>query len=77
MTNSFFEIFGFDVKSNRLQKLYTDKFALFSEVWKLLVDNCFTNHKLGVFITVVEQLFPSKARWTFTLFMTLEPDKFG
>ena len=63
MTNSYFEIFGFDVKSNRLQKLHTDKFALFLEVWKFLVDNCFTNYKLGVFITVVEQLFPSKARW--------------
>jgi len=33
---------SFDVKSNRLQRLHTDKFALFSEVWNHFVNNCYT-----------------------------------
>ena len=56
----------FDVKSNRSHRLQTDKFALFSEVWTHLTDNCCVLYKPGAFITVDEQLFPSKSRCPFT-----------
>lgn len=78
--NRFCEILRFlrfDMKSNRSQRLQTDKFALFSEVWNQFIDNCQTSYKPGAFITVDEQLFPSKARCPFTQFMASKPDKFG
>ena len=34
-------------------------------------------YKPGAFITVDEQLFPSKARCSITQYMALKPDKFG
>ena len=67
----------FDVKSNRLQRLQTDKFALLSEVWNHFVSNCCTCYKPGAFITIDEQLFPSKARCPFTQFMASKPAMFG
>ena len=78
--NRFCEIFRFlrfDVKSNRSHRLQTDKFALFSEVWTQFTDNYCTLYKPGAFITVDEQLFPSKARCPFTQYMASKPDKFG
>ena len=51
----------FDVKSNRLQRLQTDKFALFSGVWNHIINNCCTCYKSVAFITINGQLFPSKA----------------
>ena len=52
----------FDVKLNCSHRLQTDKFALFWEVWTHFTDNCCALYKPGAFITVYEQLFPSKAR---------------
>ena len=78
--NQFCEILRFlrfGVKSNRSQRLQTDKFALFSEVWTHFTDNCCALYKSGAFITVDEQLFPSKARCPFTQYMASKPDKFG
>ena len=67
----------FDVKSNRSHRLQTDNFALLSEVWAHFTDNCCALYKPEPFITVDEQLFPSKARCPFTQYMTSKPDKFG
>ena len=78
--NRFCEILRFlrfDVKSGRSQRLQTDKFALFSEVWNRFISNCIACYKPGPFITVDEQLFPSKARCPFTQFMASKPDKYG
>ena len=78
--NRFCEILRFlrfDVKSNRSHRLQIDKFALFSEVWTHFTDNCCALYKPGGFITVDEQLFPSKARCPFTQYMASKPDKFG
>jgi len=78
--NRFCEILRFlrfDMKSSRSQRLQTDKFALFSEVWNHFTDNCYILYKPGAFITVDEQLFPSKARCPFTQYMASKPDKFG
>ena len=52
---------SFDIKSNRSQRLQTEKFDLFSEVWNRVIDNCYTAYKPQPFITVDEQFFPSKA----------------
>jgi len=67
----------FAVKSNRLQRLQADKFVLFLEVWNHIISNCCTCYKPRAFITIDEQLFPSKARCPFTQFMASKPDKLG
>ena len=66
---------SFDIKSNRSQKLQTEKFDLFSEIWNRVIDNCYTAYKPQAFITVDEQFFPSKG--FFSQFMVSKPDKFG
>ena len=78
--NRFCEILRFlrfDVKSSRLHRLQTDKFALFWEIWNRLISNCIICYKPGAFITVNEQLFPSKATCPFTQFIASKPDKYG
>ena len=78
--NRFSEILRFlrfDTKSDRSQRLKTDRFALFSVVWNRFIDNCISCYTPGAFITVDEQLFPSKCRCPFTQFMASKPDKYG
>ena len=78
--NSFSEMlrfFRFDTKSHRSQRLKADRFALFSVVWNRFIDNCISCYTPGVFITLDEQLFPSKCRCSFTQFMASKPDKYG
>ena len=78
--NPFSEILRFlrfDTKSDRSQRLKTDIFALFSVVWNRFIDNCISCYTPGAFITVDEQLFPSKCRCPFTQFMASKPDKYG
>jgi len=78
--NRFLEItrfIRFDVKSTRSTRLQTDKFALFSDVWNRFIENCQAAYIPGAFITVDEQLFPSKTRCPFTQFMPAKPDKYG
>ena len=67
----------FDKKSSRSERLQTDKFALFSTVWNRFIENFIAYYKPGAFLTVDEQLFPSKARCPFTQFMASKPDKYG
>ena len=67
----------FDKKSTLSQRLQTDKFALFSTVWNRFIENSVACYKPGGFLTVDEQLFPSKARCPFTQFMASKPDKYG
>ena len=71
--NRFSEILRFlrfDTKSDRSQRLKTDRFAL------KVIDNCISCYTPGAFITVDEQLFPSKCRCPFTQFMASKPDKY-
>ena len=49
-------------RSNRSERLKTDKFALASEPWKTFIENSITCYKPGENITIDEQLFPSEAR---------------
>ncbi|XP_073529685.1 uncharacterized protein [Phyllobates terribilis] len=67
----------FDEKSTRSERLQTDKFALFSTVWDRFIENCIACYKPGPYITVDEQLFPSKPRCPFTQYMPSKPDKYG
>lgn len=67
----------FDEKSSRAERLKTDKFACFSEVFYRFIANCQSNYVPGPLISVDEQLFPSKARCPFTQFMASKPDKYG
>ena len=67
----------FDDRNQRIQRLQTDKFAMISEVWYKFIDNSQNCYKPGPYITIDEQLFPTKARCRFTQYMPNKPDKFG
>ena len=74
--NCFIEIFRFNKKSVRSQRLKTDKFALISEIWNKFIENSQNYYKPGAKITVDKQLFPMKARCRFTQYKPNKPDKF-
>jgi len=67
----------FDRKSDREVRLQTDKFAMFSQVWKAFVDNCISAFKPKENLTIDEQLIPCKTRCRFIQYMPNKPDKFG
>lgn len=67
----------FDLRTERSQRLRTDKFALCSDLWDSFIVNCNSLYKPGPELTVDEQLFPSKARCPFTQYMPNKLDKFG
>ena len=78
--NRFCEIMRFlrfDLRSTRLSRLQTNKFAFISAVWDKFVENCIVCYKPGENITGDEQLFPTKARCRFTQYMANKPEKFG
>ena len=78
--NRFCEIMRFlrfDLRSTRLSRLQTNKFALISAAWDKFVENCIVCYKPGENITVDEQLFPTKTRCRFTKYVANKPDKFG
>ena len=72
--NRLCEIFRFNRFDKRLK---TDESALHSVVWKRFIENSIASYKAGGFVSVDEQLFPSKARCPFTQFMPLKSDKYG
>ncbi|KAK9686055.1 Transposase IS4 [Popillia japonica] len=63
----------FDQKSNRLARLH----AHMSYVWDTFIENCQKYYKPGPYISIDEQLFPTKARCRFMQFMGSKPDKYG
>ena len=67
----------FDKRSERSERLQTDKFALISETWNRFVSNSQACYKPQQNITVDEQLFPTKARCRYTQYMPNKPHKFG
>lgn len=67
----------FDDRNQRSQRLQTDKFGMISEVLDKFIDNSQNCYKPGLYITIDEQLFPTKARCRFTQYMPNKPDKFG
>lgn len=63
--NDFTEILRFirfDKKSERSQRLKSDKFALVSAVWDRFIENSMNCYKPGPNITIDEQLLSTKAR---------------
>ena len=48
----------YDLRSTRLSRLQTDKFALISAVCDKFVENCIVCYKLGENIAVDKQLYP-------------------
>ena len=62
--NRFSEILRFlrfDTKLDRSQRLKTDRFALFSVVWNMFIDNCISCYTPGAFITVMNSFSPANA----------------
>ena len=64
------------INSRIVQRLKTNRFALFSVVSYRFIDNCISCYTPGAFVTVDEQLFPSKCRCPFTQFMASKLDKY-
>uniref|UniRef100_A0A1A9VDL9 DDE_Tnp_1_7 domain-containing protein n=1 Tax=Glossina austeni TaxID=7395 RepID=A0A1A9VDL9_GLOAU len=51
----------FDKRSQRSQRLKTDKFAMVSTVWNIFIENSQNCYRPGCNITIDEQLFPTKS----------------
>ena len=64
----------FDLRSTKLARWQTDKFALISDIW--FVDNSISCYQPGKNITIYGKLFPTKSR-RFIQYMPNKPDKFG
>lgn len=75
------KLLRFDYKATRRRRLAHNKFALVSEIWQKFVQkfgrNCQICYSPRGYITVDEQLFPSKVRCRFILLMPEKPDKYG
>ncbi|GBP04453.1 PiggyBac transposable element-derived protein 4 [Eumeta japonica] len=67
----------FDHKSSRRQRLNEDKFAMISDICYEFIANAQACYIPGPYITIDEQLFPSKCRCRFTQFIRSKPDKYG
>lgn len=67
----------FDDKSTRSRRKEKDKFCQIREIWDNFVMQCQTHWHPSCFLTVDEQLFPTKARCPFTQYMPNKPGKFG
>ena len=67
----------FHIKSERKDRLQTDKFALASEIWNRFIANCNMAYNPYGYLTADEQLLPCKARCRFIQYMANKPDKFG
>lgn len=78
--NRFYEILKlirFDDKRTRRRRLRGDRFALFSEIWDRFICNSKRFFKPNAYLTIDEQLYPTKVRCRFLQFMPNKPDKFG
>ena len=67
----------FDMRSTRVSRLQTNKFALISTIWDRFIENCIVCYESGENITVDEQLSPTKACCRFIQYMPNKPNKFG
>ena len=67
----------FDLKSDRRQRVIYDKFCFASSLWNPFVENCQKTYVPGAYITIDEQLLPSKVRCRFIQYIPNKPDKFG
>jgi hypothetical protein len=71
------QLLRFDIRDQRTENLKTDKFTFISSVWYSFISNSQACFKPGEFITVDEQLFPTKARFKYIQYMPNKPSKFG
>ena len=72
-----FDIFGFDNKDRRRQRLTKDTFVHICEVFESNWNNCLFNYIPKWNLTVDEWLFPMKNKCPFIVYMPNKPDKFG
>ena len=77
--NRFYQlnILRFDDEQTRRCRLRGDRFALISEVWDRFTNNCKRSYMPNAYLTVDQQLYPTKVRCQFIQFMPNKPDKFG
>ena len=66
----------FDDKTDRLSRR-SDNFRMIREVWDRFISNSQSCYVPEAFVTIDEQLLPSKSRCAFLQFMPNKPDKYG
>ena len=74
---SLLKFIRFDDKNTRQSRLRNNKFALFSDIWERFIQNSQKCFNPGAFMTIDEQLYPTKVRCKFIQYMANKPDKFG
>lgn len=67
----------FDDKKTRSSRKSNDKFCLIREIWDRFIENSQMCYIPGQFVTIDEQLLPSKSKCPFIQFIASKPDKFG
>ena len=67
----------FDEKATRTQRRGTDKFATIRELWESVIMNCQKAFFPPANVTIDEQLFPCRSRYTFIQYIPQKPAKFG
>uniref|UniRef100_A0A0K0G3K6 DDE_Tnp_1_7 domain-containing protein n=1 Tax=Strongyloides venezuelensis TaxID=75913 RepID=A0A0K0G3K6_STRVS len=74
--SKFSVLFALTKKTDRFERLCTDKFAMISEIWNQFINNSQCCYKPHENISTNEQLFPTKARCKFTQYMANKSHKF-
>jgi hypothetical protein len=67
----------FDIKSQRANRLQTDKFCMASWIVNRFTENSQKSYVPAEHLCADEQLFPTKARCRFIQYMPSKPDKYG
>ena len=67
----------FDNIDDRPQRLETDKFAAFREVFEIFLANCERYYIVGEYTTIDEQLVPFRGRCGFLQYLASKPAKYG
>ena len=66
----------FDYRAQRSRRVDQDKFYRIREVWDKFASNCISEYHPSPFLTVDEQLQPTKAQCPFAQYMPNKPGKF-
>ncbi|XP_014480095.1 PREDICTED: piggyBac transposable element-derived protein 4-like [Dinoponera quadriceps] len=67
----------FDDRETRKERKKTNKFALVSQIWNMLIDQCKKNYKPSSYLTIGEQLVGFRDRCPFRTYMPNKRNKYG
>lgn len=70
-------VLRFDDADTRVARAATDKLAPIRELWEMLLFRLKVVYRPSEFLTVDEQLYPTRARCPIRQFMPSKPGKYG